>query len=71
MMTKYGNLYTGVSHHNVLSYRSRRHFKEDYVKMRQDWDADWLQIKKRILLGIDWHVIKRVKGFRDFQQRYI
>jgi hypothetical protein len=71
MMAQYRFLYTDVSHHHVMSYRSRRLFREDYANMRQDWVADWSQIKKKILFGIDWHTIKRVKGFRDFQQRYV
>jgi len=28
-------------------------------------------IKKRLLFGIDWHVIKRVENFENFKERYI
>jgi len=71
MMSDYPHLYTDVSHHRCLSPRNRRQFKNDYVQMREDFGGSWSQIKEKILFGIDWHVIKRVSGFPNFQQRYV
>ena len=71
MAVAYDHLYTDVSHHSVLSYRGRRLFKGDYARMRQDWGAHWPKVKSKILFGIDWHVLKRVKGFEDFLGQYV
>ncbi|KPJ66018.1 hypothetical protein AMJ44_09135 [candidate division WOR-1 bacterium DG_54_3] len=71
MLIKYNCLFTDVSHHRVLSDKNRRKFKSDYEDMRDDWQKDWPHIKKRILFGTDWHVLKRVKGYEDFKKGYI
>jgi predicted TIM-barrel fold metal-dependent hydrolase len=71
MMVDFDHLYSDVSHHGVLSHRGQRRFREDYAEMQKDWSANWSQIKQKILFGIDWHVIKRVRGFQGFQKRYV
>jgi len=70
MVTEYEHLYTDVSHHYVLTTRSRRRFKEDYAKMRADAGDRWPKLKEKILFGIDWHVIKRARNFERFQEAY-
>jgi predicted TIM-barrel fold metal-dependent hydrolase len=70
MLPDYPHLYADVSHHRVLDYPDRRRFKDEYAKMRQAAGTNWPQIKKKILFGIDWHVIKRVRGHPGFQDAY-
>lgn len=77
MLLDYPYLYTDVSHHPVVLERERQRFKLDYQDMRRDWDTlddtgrnGWSEIKKKLLFGIDWHVIKRVKKYGTFQERY-
>jgi len=38
--------------------------------MRELAGDRWPQIKKKILFGIDWHVLKRVSGYEEFQDAY-
>jgi predicted TIM-barrel fold metal-dependent hydrolase len=71
MLIMYKYLFTDVSHHRVLSGKDRKKFKEDYRDMRCDFSDHWTDIKKKILFGIDWHVIKRVKNFEDFKDKYL
>ena len=71
MLIEYKYLFTDVSHHRVLSGRDRKKFKEDYRDMRCDFSDHWLDIKKKILFGIDWHVIKRVRNFKKFKDKYV
>lgn len=66
MLERYENLYTDVAHHEVISMENK--FKEAYhdLIVKKGFDA----IKKKLLFGIDWHVIKRVEGFENFTKQY-
>jgi hypothetical protein len=65
MLDRYENLYTDVSHHEVIS--KDKEFKKAYHELISEFSY----IKKKLLFGIDWHVIKRVKGFENFKNSYI
>ncbi len=67
MLGQFKNVYTDVSHHEVVNKKKRAQFKAAY----QELCTDYPEIKKKLLFGIDWHVIKRVKYFEDFKDRYI
>jgi predicted TIM-barrel fold metal-dependent hydrolase len=76
MLTEYEYLFTDVAHHSVLLEKNNRRFKSDYEDMRRDWSDYrgkdcWSKIKKKILFGIDWHIIKRVKKFEQFKDKYV
>lgn len=76
MLINHKNLYTDVSHHRVISDRYGQRFKSDYEAIRRDWSNyngidGWSMIKKKLLFGIDWHVIKRVKNFEYFKEKYL
>lgn len=70
MLTEFEHLYADVAHHYVLDERDRLQFIEGFVQMRAEAGARWPQIKQKILFGIDWHVIKRARGYADFQDAY-
>jgi hypothetical protein len=38
--------------------------------MKNEFSADIEKIKKRILFGTDWHVLKRMRGYREFLEDY-
>ena len=38
--------------------------------MKVDYLADIGSIKRRILYGSDWHVLRRMSGYRDFLKAY-
>ena len=67
MLEKYENLYTDVSHNRVVLKGNKEKFIDAYTVLSKNFP--W--IKKKILFGIDWHVIERVLGFEDFKDRYI
>jgi predicted TIM-barrel fold metal-dependent hydrolase len=72
MIIKYDHLYADVSHHNVVSSSGRRKHISSYEAMRNDYAGKGLEkLKKRILYGSDWHVLKRVKNFEIFMAKYI
>ena len=70
MMIEYPGLYADVSHHDVTSRASRAKFEEAYRSMRNRFSADIHTIKKKILYGSDWHVLRRVKNYDEFMDRY-
>jgi predicted TIM-barrel fold metal-dependent hydrolase len=67
MLEKYPNLYTDVGHHGVVVSENVSKFQEAYKDLCKVYPI----IKKRLLFGIDWHVIKRVEGFKTFKTDYI
>lgn len=76
MLLEYDNLYTDVSCHDIMSKRHNQRFKSDYEDVHRDWSNyngidGWSMIKKKVLFGIDWHVIKRQKDFEHFKDRYV
>jgi predicted TIM-barrel fold metal-dependent hydrolase len=67
MLNDYDYLFTDVACHRVICYLSRRKYLSDYKKICRDYPL----IKKRLLFGIDWHVIKRVRNFKKFKDKYV
>jgi len=70
LIVKYDNVYADVSHHRVLTDKGRASFVEGYKQMKNDPENDIDKIKKRILYGTDWHVLRRMKGYRSFLGNY-
>jgi predicted TIM-barrel fold metal-dependent hydrolase len=70
LIKKYENVYADVSHHRVLNDKGRRSFVEGYRQMQKDFPDDIEKIKKRILYGSDWHVLRRMRGYRKFLEDY-
>ncbi len=67
MISQYDNLYTDVSHHEVLNEKNRTKLKLAYAELYSEYP----KIKQKLLFGIDWHVIKRVDHFPEFKERYL
>lgn len=67
MMNEFNYLFTDVACHRVMSNRDRRRYFADYKKICSDYPV----VKKRLLFGIDWHVVKRVKNYKNFKDKYV
>ena len=67
MLEEFPNLYTDVAHHEVIGGEAERNFTEDYRAMCADVPG---LVQKRLLFGIDWHVISRMDGFEGFTAAY-
>lgn len=67
MLAEYPNLYTDVAHHEVVTPEAERSFAEDYRAMCADFPG---LVPRRLLFGIDWHVITRMDGFEGFKAAY-
>jgi predicted TIM-barrel fold metal-dependent hydrolase len=67
MMEKYEYLYADVAHHMVMEDKSIPKFQASYRAMGSVFPR---VIPKRLLFGIDWHVITRVDHFIEFRERY-
>jgi len=70
LIVKYDHVYADVSHHRVLSAGGRKTFVDGYRQMREAYPNDIEKIKKRILYGSDWHVLRRMRGYRRFLDDY-
>lgn len=70
LIVKYDNVFADVSHHRVLTESGRNQFIEGYRQMKTDFSADLEKIKSRILFGSDWHVLRRMRGYREFLDKY-
>lgn len=70
MLVDYDHLYTDVAHHEVVTRFRRPDFVQAFKKIQQDFSTDLEKIKKRILYGSDWHVLRRVKNYRSFLKAY-
>ncbi len=70
LIVKYDNVYADVSHHRVLTRKGRNSFVVGYQQMMKDYADDIDRIKKRILFGSDWHVLRRMSGYRNFLENY-
>jgi hypothetical protein len=66
LIVKYDNVFTDVSHHRVLTAAGRRRFVKGYEQMQKDHPNDIEKIRRRILYGSDWHVLRRMRGYRAF-----
>jgi predicted TIM-barrel fold metal-dependent hydrolase len=64
MLTEYDDLYADVAHHGVTEEKNVEKYKTSYRAMCSDFPG---VISKKLLFGIDWHVIARVGGFEDFR----
>jgi predicted TIM-barrel fold metal-dependent hydrolase/UDP-2,3-diacylglucosamine pyrophosphatase LpxH len=69
MLEPHPYLFVDVAHHGVTEPRDRNKFKKAYVGMCADLPPGVLQ--RRLLFGIDWHVIARVPGYAEFKTRYV
>jgi hypothetical protein len=67
MMEKYDYLYADVAHHMVMDDKSIPKFQASYRAMCSDFPG---LIPRRLLFGIDWHIITRVDHFAEFRERY-
>ena len=70
MMTEYEHLYTDVSHHEVTRRNKRNDLIKTFRHIQKDFPDTIEKIKKRILFGSDWHVLRRVKRYAAFPDRY-
>jgi predicted TIM-barrel fold metal-dependent hydrolase len=64
MLAEYDDLYTDVAHHAVTVATNIEKYKTSYRMMCRDFPG---VLSKRLLFGIDWHVIARVEGFEGFR----
>ena len=70
LMVRYENVFADISHHRVMDRRGREQFVAGYREMQKDFAKDIEKIKKRILFGSDWHVLRRRRGYREFLENY-
>ena len=68
MLKDYSFVYTDVAHHEVFRPEKRAGFLSDYLLILSDF-PDLLQ--RKLLFGIDWHVITRIPGYKDFVSTYL
>ena len=68
MMERFPNLYTDVAQHEILGRRQERRFAKDYRAINRDFRG---LVQKRLLFGMDWHVIVRLRRFRGFKSTYV
>jgi predicted TIM-barrel fold metal-dependent hydrolase len=68
MLWKYEHLFTDVSHHSVVIEREISGYKAAYKAMCGDFPG---MLQKKLLFGIDWHVITRMDNFEDFKDKYL
>jgi predicted TIM-barrel fold metal-dependent hydrolase len=68
MIKTYPNVYTDVAHHPVVIPKKRAGFLSDYRLILRDYPG---VIQRKLLFGIDWHVITRVSGYRNFVRDYL
>jgi len=68
MLKTYKYLFVDAAHHEVIIDKKVPEFVKDYQAICNDFPD---LIQKRLLFGIDWHVISRVDDFQNFKQKYI
>lgn len=71
MMGTYENLYADVAHLDVVSRFSRPDFENAFKRIPADFPDTAGHIKKRVLYGSDWHVLRRVKHHEEFLKNFI
>jgi predicted TIM-barrel fold metal-dependent hydrolase len=64
MLTEYDDLYADVAHHSVTEEKNIEKYKTAYRAMCRDFPG---VVQRKLLFGIDWHVIARVGGFEGFK----
>ncbi len=67
MMEEFPYLYTDVACHRVTTDQDRQGYISNYKEIVRDFPI----IKKRLLFGTDWHVLKRVKNYKKFKDGYV
>jgi predicted TIM-barrel fold metal-dependent hydrolase len=68
MLREYKYLFADVAHHSVVVDKDITKYKLAYKAMCNDFPD---VVKKRLLFGIDWHVITRVDNYPSFKDKYI
>jgi predicted TIM-barrel fold metal-dependent hydrolase len=68
MMERFPHLYADVAHHEILGCRQERRFAADYRAINRDFRG---LVQKRLLFGMDWHVIVRLRRFTRFKSTYV
>jgi len=68
MVRDYPFVYTDVAHHEVFTPRKAAGFLNDYRLILRDYPG---VVQKKLLFGIDWHVITRVVGYENFTREYL
>jgi predicted TIM-barrel fold metal-dependent hydrolase len=71
MLDKYDYLFTDVAHHMVTVEKENLKFKAEYKELFRDFPYLVPILKKRLLFGIDWHVVKRAENYATFKDRYV
>ncbi len=71
MLDKYDNLFVDVAHHMVTVEKENLKFKAEYKELFRDFPYLVPILKKRLLFGIDWHVVKRAENYATFRDRYV
>jgi predicted TIM-barrel fold metal-dependent hydrolase len=71
MMRDYEYLFADVAHHEVTSRFRRNQIIGDYKKLQSEYMDGLDKIKKRILYGSDWHVLRRLRNYPTFLNNYI
>jgi len=54
----------------VLTPKGKKSFVDGYRQMKKENSNDIEKIKKKILYGSDWHVLRRMRGYRLFLANY-
>jgi predicted TIM-barrel fold metal-dependent hydrolase len=70
LIRKFDDVYTDVSHHRVTTRKGRRQFVKQYEKMQELYPDFLDKLKRRILCGSDWHVLRRLSGHERFFEEY-
>ena len=70
MLAEYTNLYTDVSHHEVMRRNKRNELIKAFRRIQTEFPDSIEKIKKRILYGSDWHVLRRINKYAAFPDRY-
>jgi predicted TIM-barrel fold metal-dependent hydrolase len=68
MLNKYKYLYADVAHHNVVADGEIAKYQAAYNAICADFPGI---LQKKLLFGIDWHVITRLDNFANFKDKYI
>ncbi len=68
LLSAFPSVYADVAHHLVFSPEEAGTFLGDYRLLLHDYPE---AVPKKLLFGIDWHVITRVPGYRGFMRAYV
>ncbi len=68
MLQDYRYLYADVAHHEVVDPKEVDRYRTSYQGMCADYPG---LLQKKLLFGIDWHVIARLDNYEHFQECYV